>query len=247
MSADDSATTNSAASNLQTQWRAKNAKQIKLITDRVANNLELQAFVLDTIEDYEKAGKSAKGRGMSLLETVAPKTRKKLKTTHDIDYTQVKDGDKPIGRQRSIYAKWSSKWFTELFLFCESDLDAASLDALGHHGRFPQMFEYAFGLKVTGESNDKVGDVTQSKKTLFENLKDLYDTNGSKLGNFHQHIVNGVVDWNAGGIFQIVRASRTCPGKPFEVVVKSTFLGKIAVVSQEHLAGDEGPFSLAAN
>lgn len=218
-----------------------------MITDKVANNLELQALVLDTIEDYEKAGKSAKGRGLSLLETVTPKARKKQKTTQDIDYTKIRDGDKPVGRQRSIYAKWSSKWFTELFLFCESDLDLALLDALGHHERFPEMFEYAWGLEVTGEGNDKVVDVSQTKLALFEKLKDMYESNGAKLANFHQHIQNGVVHWISAGIFQIVSAGRKGPGRPFEVVVKSASLGKTAVVSQEHLAGDEGRFSLAAN
>lgn len=89
--------------------------------------------------------------------------------------------------------------------------------------------------------------VSQTKLALLDKLKDLYGSNSAKLANFHQHIRNGVVDWNSAGIFQIVSAGRKGPGKPFEVVVKSASLGKTAVVSQEHLAGDEGPFSLAAN
>lgn len=61
---------------LSSQWRKRNASQMRKIKENIAGNLELQMLVWSTIESYQAGAKVARSQSSTLAEAVSKKSKR---------------------------------------------------------------------------------------------------------------------------------------------------------------------------
>ena len=88
-------------------WRARNATQVRRISQAVDSNLELQMLVMNTIDQYETAKRKADDAGETLESLSKKTTRMAVVSTPD----GIFDGNIPtafatLGKSRVMLKAW---------------------------------------------------------------------------------------------------------------------------------------------
>ena len=226
------------------QFRRSAAANQREINAAVKNNIELQSLVLSTIRRYQ-SGAIDGGQIQNLANIITPKKRK---TTSDLadadeDGINIEAGDKQIGKQNATYSKWSKARKEEALVYgTHGDVRKRYLVGLPVE-RLNELMELAFGLKMIGETIDKVGDVKQTRLQLYEQMRLLYNENGRPLRDCEQYIHDGTVDFQSG----LAQYKIEVEGVGDSRVVKlwSRVLSKTGVVTD--LNDDPGPFRIVNN
>ena len=81
-----------------------------------------------------------------------------------------------------LFGKWPNTLIMDLFDFCDQTVQLEPLKALEAEGLY-DVLEFCFDLRCLGEKKDEIA--STSKRTLFNNLKTVYQSLGETL----QHVV----------------------------------------------------------
>ena len=158
------------------------------------DNVELQSISLSTIREYEDDMSKAKASGQSFTDAVrntkAARKRVKQNGSSDDDEEEEVVPARPVPiinneilrRGLHIFGKWPKQFIMELFEFCDQTVQFESLRALEAEGLY-EVMEFCFDLRCLGEKKDKIA--CTNKRTLFHNLKSVYQSLGDRL----QHVV----------------------------------------------------------
>lgn len=205
-------------------------ENMKVIAEKLANNLELQGIILRTISDYEKARQQATEAGTSVAEVV-----KRKRTT----VTPAVDDDAPpevedivLRRGQTVYKNWATKLCSQLLHYLDPQvMDLQTVRRIDDLSQYQHLLQYGCDLLIWGESPDKIG--STQKRVLFAGLKHLYQQLGSRFSDLDFQALP--LGWKVVGHFKV----QVQDGK---VMVLCKRLNETIEIPPGVIHGDPGPY-----
>ena len=217
--------------------------------DEIGDNIELQLLVKETISDYRQNVQRAKVAGCTLADcvqaTIKSRKRKSADDAEEDEEEQEAQEDitGTLRRGQLIFGNWSAKLLNQCMRFCDGQaIDAQVCKILSKVSK-QEMMETAFDLRMFGDEQDRVG--TDDKKFLFENLKKVYEKNGSRWRHMSIDSDTGKILYDVAAPWMIVETI----AEP--VLVKLKLNGwanfdkeTVIELGAQQLFDDKGPFEL---
>jgi hypothetical protein len=205
-------------------------RQMKVITGRIENNVELQLLVISYLDDLELNRNGVPGKGKKR------KACEENKDTHDetdADEPGFKiDKDTTLNKHCSKFYGWKRNLVVELLQYVEPSI-------FGKHKKvkvdslfvMKQLLEHGFDVEAFDDkSSDKP--CTLNKLHCFDNLRAVYISLGRRFRNID--LVNGFVSWSSAGFFS-VEDIRTDDGRKVRIGDKIT--DRVAAIPTDFLSG----------
>lgn len=220
---------------------ATTKKNMKTIQEEAQHNIELQTVILSAIADYKAQKASSTG---SLTEMVA--NRRKRKTLPGGDGAAddgdnnpenlVADATLRLDRNKSHWSKWSLDLLKKLLWFCSPQrMTQKWLLQFKDKSRLLEVLEYAFDLKVMGETPDKPA--TLVKADLFIRMRALYIQLGRRMDSLVDSVEGGWFNWREIGVYRVEITEDPDPLK-VKLRVYSRILRTYAALRPEVTQGD---------
>lgn len=173
-------------------------KNMKWLTERLENDLELQVLTVSSVEDT-----------LAEREGGGEKQCKRKKKTSDGNDEKIFRDDEPgfiidpsvhLPRQAVKYAAWKKGLLSELFCYCEPMVWSAARKKVDSHIMLKQILEFCFEIRCMSDAtSDKVS--LKGKLQVFEALRILHKSLGRRLSQVY--MLNGFVDWSSEGFFSV--------------------------------------------
>lgn len=220
-----------------TQWRSRNASQVKRITKAIEHNLELQMLV------HERSQLLASQKGSSIAEMTKRQTKERIDDDKELD---ISEPMKQLGKARLAYKTWPKLWLQEIacsMTGCPFKAITGIKDKL----RLLMMIEYATGLQIAGDMDiEKMKNPKMTKQDAFDRVVALYHMKGDRLARVMDDIQeDGCIDWAKVGHFEL-QAGVGASGKAIVKITCKT-LRRSATIDEDTIADDMGPFGLKMN
>lgn len=238
---------NKLSSQLTSAWKSRNASQLRTIKEACTGNLELQMLVLQTIDRYKVGVATAGASGATVAQIMGAKKKTKPQQDGGGERFELSDASKVITRARAMYSKWSRQWLAELLHFItKGGLQYKDLmERFADRPRLLEMLERGLDVRVTGENQDKVGDVNDTKLNLYEACATVYEMRGTPLRGIADAFgEDGSIDWLAAGHYALLVDEKP-EGQQVSITLKSQ--KKLTRVMADVIADDNGPWTIKKN
>lgn len=172
----------------------KSKSNIQRITEAAQSNMELQAILCETIDNYESAKESGDFQLHKKKKARAEDTSQDKKLAELMGRT--------LNRNQAVFRKWSSDLLRAMIRFADPQrVSLSTLAKITSKDRLLELVEYLFDLKVFHHKPDRAS--TLDMKELLPRMKELYISCGQRMQGIEDHVSDGFLDWRLIGHYEV--------------------------------------------